>query len=151
MRSIRLVVCALFILAGTCSRLVAQPWTLIPSSLACTIQSGFNVTKLPACTKSALAFHDYLLFSVLAACESPCAQINLPAITLEQDIGRNGVCQKGVAWTVNGGVSGVGSSAYVWGTFGALSTIDEALVRGSESCDGVPFYDGDLGKPVLCQ
>jgi hypothetical protein len=141
---------ALFVLVGPFPRLLAQPWTLVPSSLSCTMESSAGSTLLPECYKTGISYQDDLTFSVTAVCESPCGSENLPLIQLEQDIGQNGVCDDGVGWLMNGGVAGTGSAAYVWGNFNAQSTLAIARLAGSMDCNGVHAYTGPIGMPLPC-
>ena len=150
MRSIRLVACALFILAGSCSRLVAQPWTMVPSSLFCRMSNFEGTTPLPACYKVGESFQDDVTFSVTATCQSPCASKTLPTLSLTQNIGENGMCDDGVAWMMQGGVEMTGAPPYVWARFNATSMIAFARITGSEDCSGVPYYDGPIGQGLPC-
>ena len=153
MRAFHFVAGTLCLLAASCPRLMAQPWTLVPSSLSCTRSSlDLGFATLPACWETKISFLDRVVFWVSARYESPCGSESLPSITLIQNIGlNNGPCTKGVGWNLQGAVAGAGSTAYVYGIFSAQSIIAQATIRGSMDCNGVPFYDGDNGARLACE
>ncbi len=147
-KTVILIAAALVALAPKGNAQNQAVWSIDPTTLSCSRYSlDLGYANLPACRENKISYLDSITFYVTASCKS-CANTYEPLPSLKLgpvNIGlKNGPCNAGVAWSLSGGVQGSGtSSAYVYGSFYAQSTIGFVRLLGEENCDGIPDYTGD--------